>query len=157
MGFECSFQLSCWWIIPSVFTGWRGTGKASDSGGREARLKAGKEGCHAWRQVTACKDRELLGSGRGLGTPSPSLRPPALTHPFSSGRCLFFWVRDFMILFLFTVFFSGYFCCVIKDLANKKMLPCFCHSKIMTLKILPFLLDLGRHLEIFIDVCTLHM
>lgn len=62
-----------------------------------------------------------------------------------------------MILFLFTVFFSGNFCCVIKDLANKKMLPCSCCSKIMTLKFLLFLLDLGRRLEIFIDVYTLHM
>lgn len=81
-----------------------------------------------------CKDRELLGSGRGLGAPSPSLHPPALMHPFFNGHCLFFWVRNFMILFHY--FFSGYFCCVIKDLANKKMLPCSCHSKIMTLKIL---------------------
>lgn len=153
-GLGCSFQLSCLWVISIILLDGEDW-KASDSGGREARLKAGKEGRAPGGRSLRVKTGSFC-SGRGLG-PHPFPPSPSLDSSFFMDACLFFSGQEVSWFFFFSLFFSGYFCCVIKDLANKKMLPCSCRSKIMTLKFLLFLLDLGRHLEIFIDVYTLHM
>lgn len=71
MGFECSFQLSCLFII-SITSHYSETGNESGTGGGEARLNVGKGAAASGQSLSV-----MTGSS-WLGHPPAALTPPFL-------------------------------------------------------------------------------